>query len=125
MITKQKKIIAVDDNITNLIALKNILKPMYDVFTASSAAKMFELLTKFKPDLILLDVEMPELNGYEAAQFLTNNPDYKRIPIIFITLQKDADSEMDGLPSGVVDCIHKPYTAPLLLRRIETHLARL
>ena len=123
MTSTQKKIIAVDDNLTNLIALKNILKPLYEVYTSPSAAKMFELLAKIKPDLILLDVEMPELSGYEAAQFLKNDRDYKSIPIIFVTSKTDADSEMHGLELGAVDYINKPYVASLLLKRIEKHLS--
>ena len=123
MSTKQKKIIAVDDNLTNLAALKNILKSLYEVFTVSSAAKMFDLLTKIKPDLILLDVEMPELNGYEAAKLLKNNLDYRGIPIIFVTSKNDEKSEMEGLELGAVDYIYKPYAAPLLLKRIETRLS--
>jgi len=119
----QKRIIAVDDNLTNLIALKKILNPLYEVYTAPSAAKMFELLTKIKPDLILLDVEMPDLSGYEAAQLLKNDYDYKSIPIIFVTSKIDADSEMHGLELGAVDYINKPYVASLLLKRIEKHLS--
>ena len=119
-----KKIIAVDDSITNLIALKNILKSLYEVYTVSSAAKMFELLTKFKPDLILLDVEMPDLSGYEAALFLRNNREYKNIPIIFVTSKSDTESEMEGLDLGAVDYIYKPFAAPLLLKRIEKHLTQ-
>ena len=122
MINRQKKIIAVDDSLTNLSALKNILKPFYEVFTASSAAKMFELLNKIMPDLILIDVEMPELSGYEAVRFLKSNRDYAHIPIIFVTSKSDEESEIEGLELGAVDYINKPYAAPLLLKRIETHL---
>ena len=120
---KKKKIIAVDDSLISLTALKNILKPYYEVYTASSAAKMFELLTKITPDLILLDVEMPDLSGYEAAHFMKKNREYKSIPIIFITSRNDVDSEMEGFELGAVDYINKPYAAPLLLKRIETQLA--
>jgi len=123
MPVKQKKIIAVDDCLISLTTLRNILKPYYEVYTASSAAKMFELLTKITPDLILLDVEMPELSGYEAAQFMKKNRDYQSIPIIFITSRNDVDSEMEGFELGAVDYINKPYAAPLLLKRIETHLS--
>ena len=119
---RQKRVIAVDDNLTNLIAIKNILKTLYETYTASSAAKMFDLLTKVKPDLILLDVEMPELNGYEAAKLLKNNGDYKNIPLIFVTSMNDAESEVEGLELGAVDYIYKPYATSLLLKRIETHL---
>ena len=123
MTNTRRKIVAVDDNLTNLAALKNILKPLYEVYTVSSAAKMFELLTKIEPDLILLDVEMPDLNGYEAAKFLKNNWDHRNIPIIFVTALDDTESEMEGLRLGAVDYIYKPYAAPLLLKRIETHLS--
>ena len=122
MSTKQKKVIVVDDNLTNLTALKNILKPLYEVYTASSAAKMFDLLNKVKPDLLLLDVEMPELSGYDTAKFLKNNVEYKDIPIIFVSSLNNAESEMEGLELGAVDYIYKPYAAALLLKRIETHL---
>jgi len=123
MLTRQKKIIAVDDNVTNLTALKSILKSSYETYTASSAAKMFDLLTKIKPDLILLDVDMPELNGYETAKFLKTNGNYRDIPIIFVTSLNDAESEMEGLELGAVDYIYKPFAAPLLLKRIETQIA--
>ena len=122
MSIRPKRVIAVDDNITNLIALKNILKSLYETYTASSAAKMFDLLTKVKPDLILLDVEMPELSGYEAAKLLKNNGEYKNIPVIFVTSMNDAESEVEGLELGAVDYIYKPYATSLLLKRIETHL---
>ena len=122
MTLKQKKILAIDDNLTNLTAIKNILKSLYEVYTAPSVAKMFDLLTKIKPDMILLDVEMPELNGYEAARILRNNPDYSNIPLIFVTSKNDPASEVEGLELGAVDYIYKPFTAPLLMMRIEKHL---
>ena len=120
---KQMKIVTVDDNLTNLTALKNILKPYYTAYPVDSAAKMFDLLEHVQPDLILLDVEMPGLNGYDAARLLKANPAHKDIPIIFITALNDAQSELEGLELGAVDYIYKPYVAPLLLRRIETHLS--
>jgi len=122
MTSRNKTIIVVDDNLTTLTALKNILKPLYETYTASSAAKMFNLLTNIKPDLILLDVQMPEINGYEAAVFLKNDEEYKDIPIIFVTSLNDAESEIRGLEIGAVDYINKPFIAPLLLKRIETQL---
>jgi putative two-component system response regulator len=117
------KIVIVDDSLTNLIALKNILKPLYEVYPVSSAAKMFDLLEHVKADLILLDVQMPELNGYDAARLLKNHPAYRDIPIIFVTALSDEQNEMEGLELGAVDYIYKPFVAPLLLRRIETHMS--
>ena len=123
MANDKKKIIAVDDNLENLTALKNILKDTYDVYPSSSASKMFDLLEHFVPELILLDVEMPDMNGYEATEKLKTNEKYNQIPIIFLTVRDDIQSEMEGFKLGAVDYIHKPFVAPLLLQRIKTHLS--
>jgi len=119
----KKKIILVDDNPANLTACKKSLKDLYDVFPVPSAEKMFELLLHVFPDLILLDVEMPGTNGYEAMQKLREHEAYKDIPVIFLSAMDDAESEIEGLNLGAVDYIHKPFVGPLLLRRIEMHLA--
>jgi len=121
--SEYKKIIVVDDNIENLTAIKNTLKEKYEVFPCPSAVNMFDLLEHIKPDLILLDVEMPDINGYEAANKLKSNEIFKDIPIVFLTSMNDAESEIAGLNLGAVDYIHKPFAAPLLLRRIKTHLS--
>jgi diguanylate cyclase (GGDEF)-like protein len=123
MTDNRKKIIVVDDSLENLTALKDTLKDVYEVYPSPSAAKMFDLLEHIMPDLILLDVEMPEMNGYEAAKNLQSNEKYKYIPIIFLTIRDDIKSEMDGLNMGAVDYIHKPFVAPLLLQRIKIHLS--
>ena len=123
MITDRKKIIVVDDNPENLTAIKNTLMYYYDIFPAPSASKLFELLEHFFPDLILLDVEMPVMNGYETVRRLKKDDKFKNVPIIFLTAMSDAKSEMEGLNLGAVDYIHKPFVAPLLIRRIKTHLA--
>ena len=120
---EQKKIIVVDDNNANLTACKNILKPYYEVFPALSVEKMFDLLKHIKPDLILLDVNMPDINGYEAAGRLKKDDAYMGIPIIFLSGRVDPKSEMFGLNMGALDYIHKPFVSELLLRRLEIHLA--
>ena len=119
----RKKIIAVDDNVENLGALKNTLKSMYEVYPCPSAAKMFDILTHIKPDIILLDVEMPETNGYEAIQKLKGGAQYKDIPVIFLTSMDDEESKKKGLDLGAVDYIHKPIDTTSLLQRVETHLS--
>jgi len=121
--SKQKKIIAVDDSLANLAIIKNMLKPHYDISPASSAVMMLDLLGHTKADLILLDVEMPELDGYDAIRILKNDPAYKDIPVIFVTAMKSGQNELIGLELGAVDYIFKPFNAALLLRRIEIHLA--
>jgi putative two-component system response regulator len=123
MAEEQKKIILVDDNDANLTACKKILKPYYTVYPAPSAEKMFDILEHIMPDLILLDVEMPDINGYDAARTLKNTEAYKKIPIIFLTARNDAISEMEGLNLGALDYIHKPFVSALLLRRLEMHLS--
>jgi len=123
MTGKRKKIIVVDDNLDNLSGLKNTLKDIYEVYPCPSASELFDLLEHIQPDLILLDVEMPEINGYEAAKKLKGDDKYREIPIIFLTSMGDEQSEMEGLKQGAVDYIHKPFVAPLLLQRIKTHLS--
>jgi len=118
-----KKIIVVDDSLDNLTAIKNALKNSYDVYTTDAASTMFELLDGFLPDLILLDVAMQDIDGYEAAKMLKNSDKFRDIPIIFLTSMDDVISELEGLNLGAVDYIHKPFVAPLLLRRIKTHLS--
>jgi len=118
-----RKIIAVDDNLTNLTTLKNILKPVYETYPVSSAAKMFDLLERVRPDLILLDVEMPEISGYDAIRLLKNNTAYKDIPVIFVSALSGERDEVTGLELGAVDYIYKPFVASILLRHVETHLS--
>jgi len=123
MAYKRSKIIVVDDNVTNLTACKSILKPYYAVYPAQSAMKMFELLEVVQPDMILLDVDMPQMNGYEAAGLLKSSEAYRNIPIIFLTARRDEESELKGLSLGAVDYIFKPFVSQLLLKRIETQLS--
>jgi len=118
----QKTIFVVDDNDTNLSMAKEALKEQYRVMTLPSASKMFTLLEKITPDLILLDIEMPEMDGFEALKQLKGNPEQADIPVIFLTSMTDAPVEVSGFQLGVVDFITKPFSAPVLLNRIKTHL---
>jgi PleD family two-component response regulator len=120
---ERKKIIAVDDNVENLTALKNTLKTTYDTYPCPSAEKMFSLLEHVQPDIILLDIEMPQMNGYEAAQKLKSSDKFREIPIMFLTSMEDEESKKKGLGLGAVDFIKKPFEAASLLQRIETHLS--
>jgi len=119
---ERKTILLVDDNMINLTAGKDILKTQYKTYPVPSAAIMFDLLENITPDMILLDVEMPEMDGYEAIKVLKNNPKWRGIPVIFLTAKTDEGSELEGLSLGAVDYVFKPFSAPLLLRRIENHL---
>ncbi|MCL2717486.1 MAG: response regulator [Lachnospiraceae bacterium] len=118
----QQIIFVVDDNDTNLSMAKEALQDKYRVMTMPSAAKMFALLEKIKPDLILLDIEMPEVNGFEALRLLKENELHAVIPVIFLTGITDASVEVRGFQFGAIDFITKPFSAPVLLNRIKTHL---
>jgi putative two-component system response regulator len=118
----RKKIIIVDDQVSNLQIGRNALSTEYAVYTVPSAKKMFGLIEKITPDLILLDVEMPVMNGYEAIEKLKDNPKTADIPVVFLTAKTDVGSEIRGLTLGAIDYILKPFSPPLLLKRIEVHL---
>jgi len=117
-----KTIFVVDDNDINLSIAKEALKGQYRVMSLPSAAKMFSLLGKITPDLILLDIEMPETDGFEALRLLKNSVDWEDIPVVFLTSMTDAEIEARGFEMGVVDFVTKPFSAPVLLNRIKTHL---
>ncbi|MDR1411404.1 MAG: response regulator [Spirochaetaceae bacterium] len=116
------KIVLVDDDITSLTLGKNILAEKYDIITIPSGEKLFKLLDKIRPSLILLDVEMPEMNGYEVLGELKSNERDANIPVIFLTSKSDPVSELEGLNLGAIDYISKPFSPPLLLKRLEVHL---
>jgi putative two-component system response regulator len=122
MESEKKLVILVDDNITNLKIGNNFLEEKYTVATAPSAAKMFGLLKNNAPAIILLDIDMPEMNGYEAIKILKSNPETKDIPVIFLTAKNESENELEGLSLGAIDYITKPFNPALLLKRIEVHL---
>ncbi|MFP3042961.1 response regulator [Treponema primitia] len=122
MENERKKIFIVDDNMTNLTTGKEMLKEQYKVYPVPSADILFDLLENITPDLILLDIEMPDINGYEAIRHLKSKPQWAEIPVIFLTSKTDEGSELEGLSLGAIDYVTKPFSAPLLLKRIENHL---
>jgi putative two-component system response regulator len=117
-----KIIFAVDDSDTNLTMVETALEDFYHVMTIPSATRMFDLLKRIIPDLILLDIEMPEMNGFEALQRLKQNSSWSDIPVMFLTGRNDPSVEVHGFTLGAVDFITKPFSAPVLLNRIKTHL---
>jgi len=117
-----KTIFIVDDNDTNLMTAKTALEGAYKTFALPSAAKMFKLLEKITPDLILLDVDMPETSGFEAMQQLKSDTKLNAIPVIFLTAKNDAETEIHGFEMGALDFINKPFSPPALIKRIETHI---
>ena len=117
-----KTVFVVDDNETNLTVVEDTLSGHYRVIALSSAGKMFKALEKFRPDLILLDVTMPEMDGFEALSILKVDEKHMDIPVIFLTALSDAISEAHGIELGAVDFIMKPFSPAVLLNRIKCHM---
>jgi len=118
----KRKIIYVDDVSYSLITVKNRLSDHYEIFPAESVVKMYELLSFFKPDLILLDVNMPDIDGYEAIKGLKSSDKYGGIPVVFLTGKSDRESVVKGLSLGAADYVIKPFSATKLIESIETIL---
>ncbi|MCL2196971.1 MAG: response regulator [Treponema sp.] len=118
----QKTVFVVDDNEINLTIANEVLKGQYRVMTMPSASKMFALIEKIVPDIILLDIEMPEMDGFGALNRLKSNAALADIPVIFLTAMTDSDVEARGFQLGVIDFITKPFSPPVLINRIMKHL---
>ena len=115
-------IFLVDDNNVNLNTGKAVLHHKYTVITIPSGEKLLLSIKKLKPDLILLDIFMPGLSGYDVIKELKADPETEDIPVIFLTAKNEVQSELMGLSLGAVDYITKPFSKPLLLKRVELHL---
>ena len=120
--TEKPIIFLVDDDMTNLTVGTAALSEQFQVFTFNSGALLLKRLEKQSPDMILLDVDMPEMNGYEVIKEIKGNGKLNHIPIIFLTAKNDGESELEGLTLGAIDYIAKPFSPPLLRKRIEVHL---
>jgi putative two-component system response regulator len=115
-------IMVIDDNASELLLLKNILGDIYDLRLCKTASLALSMLERIRVDAILLDIEMPDINGYEVLKTLKANPVTREIPVIFLTGRSDSASELEGLTLGAVDYLAKPFSPPLLLKHIEIHL---
>ena len=115
-----KKIFIVDDNDANLLIAKNALEGLYETYAMPSAGRMFKMLEKIMPDLILLDVDMPEMDGFEAIKILKADEKLKTIPVVFLTAKQDSESEEKGLKLGASGFIIKPFSQHILINKIET-----
>ena len=122
MATERKTVFLVDDDITSLAVGKKALSDMYNVFTLGSSAALFEMLESIQPDLILLDVNMPEVSGYETIEQIKSSEKTKEIPVIFLTAVEDDQEEDKGFSLGAFDYIIKPFSPPVLIKRIEVCL---
>jgi len=114
----------IDDNPSNLRIGKNVLTEHYLVVTAPSAEKMFSLLKNNTPAIILLDIDMPVMDGYEAIKMLKSKPETSGIPVIFLTGKTETSDRTEGFALGAVDYITKPFEPDELLERISFHLSK-
>jgi len=118
-----KTILIVDDTPANIAAALAILKDQYRTRVATSGAKALEHAgAADKPDLILLDVTMPDMDGYEVCTRLKADPETAVIPVVFLTARTEAEDEAKGFELGAVDYIHKPFNPTVVLARVHTHL---
>ncbi|CAM3812901.1 two-component system response regulator [Vibrio aquimaris] len=115
-------VLIVDDNAENRVLLSGLLKPHYRVIVSTGGKQALNICTKKQPDIVLLDVMMPEMDGYEVCEQLKKDPVTCDIPVIFLTAKSEIENEQRGFEVGGVDYIHKPVSPPILLSRINTHL---
>lgn len=115
-------ILIVDDQTANLDVLRGILKSNYKILATTSGKQALKIAQHKQPDLILLDIMMPELDGYQVCKALKDNPSTAKIPVIFITAMIEHENEFTGLELGAVDYLTKPVNADIVKQRIKNHL---
>ena len=119
----KQKVLIVDDVPMNIQLLAAALKSDYQIKVATSGKKALEIATsQDAPDLIVLDIMMPEMDGYEVCKKLKSSHKTRNIPVIFITAKDDMEDEMKGLDLGAVDYIVKPFKMPIVKARLRTQL---
>lgn len=122
--TQQQTILVVDDTPENIDVLAGVLRGSYKVKAAISGRKALDIASSTpRPDMVLLDIMMPEMDGYEVLSRLKSNPITAQIPVIFVTAMTEHEDEEKGLDLGAVDYITKPISPRIVLARVKTHLA--
>ena len=116
-------VLVVDDEPANIDILLGILSPYYDVKVAPSGAVALKIVQQFTPDLILLDIMMPEMDGFEVCKQLKTDRQLGQIPVIFVTALTQGESEEEGFKLGAVDYITKPVSPSITLARVKTHIS--
>ncbi|MFY1052863.1 diguanylate cyclase domain-containing protein [Ectopseudomonas khazarica] len=116
------KLLVVDDQPINIRVLHELFRPECDVFMATHGEQALTISRELRPDLILLDVVMPGMDGYEVCRRLKANPETSEIPIIFVTGKSHEDDEATGFELGAVDYIRKPFNALVVRARVINHL---
>jgi two-component system response regulator VicR len=114
-----KKILVVDDEPDILELIKDILKSKYEVYTAKNVKEAVSILEKVKIDLIILDIMMPQIDGWDFLWMIRGSEKYREIPVIIVTARADAEDKLIGLKEGVKDYIVKPFLPNELINRVE------
>ncbi|NUB14866.1 diguanylate cyclase [Azospirillum brasilense] len=122
MTDARSKILVVDDIPSNVHVLSRILKDEHDIYFATDGAKALELAQSRLPDLVLLDIMMPGMDGYEVCSRLKTDPVTRDIPVIFISAKSEVEDETYGLEVGAIDFISKPISPPIVKARVRNHL---
>ena len=117
-----KIVFIVDDSETSLVAAEQALEGNYKTYAMTEASEMFKLVEKITPNLILLDIDMPEMTGLEAMERLSQNPKTANIPIILLTAHSDKETVAKGLFLKASDYVVKPFAPHILLKRIQKHI---
>jgi len=116
-------ILIVDDTKENIQVLGSLLRESgYRINIATNGSQALETLERITPDLVLLDIMMPGIGGYEVCRRMRGNPDWSEIPVIFLTAKVETESIVEGFELGAVDYVTKPFQAAELLKRVDTHL---
>jgi len=120
----KKTILIVDDDRMNLVTAQKFLMEEYKVIGVNSGKQAFKYLMKFRPDLILLDIFMPEIGGFEVMKLLQENKDWCKIPVIFLTADRKTETESKCFQMGAHDFITKPFEPDEVAARVEAGLRR-
>lgn len=118
----RNRILIVDDEKVNISILVELLKDRYDTVVAKNGEQALRRVLEHKPDLILLDIVMPGMDGYQVCKTLKNNPDTADIPVVFITAKDSETDEEEGLNVGAIDYVTKPFSSAIIRARVYNHL---
>ena len=119
----KSRILVVDDSPSNIDLILEVLEEQYVMIVATNGTEALDLVKKNRLDLILLDIMMPDMSGYQVIKILKSDEETKDIPVIFLTALDEVDDEVKGLDMGALDYVVKPFTPKLLKRRVQNHIA--
>ena len=120
--SEKKVILIIDDMATILEHAKQILKDSYKVIPCTSGRQGLEIFDKIKPDLVLVDINMPDLDGFQVLSEIRNRPEGKKVPVIMMTTGLTNEIESEGFKAGVDDFLIKPFSQPAVLKRVSMQL---